>query len=307
MVILPALAQTGISGCGSGFNFYTAGDRITAAVETLRLHLRYVPAGKYYVGENPVQEENVEITRNYAVGETEVTYELWYTVKTWALENGYKFICPGREGHDGTDGAAPTQAKNEPVTNILWHDAIVWCNALSEMQGLAPAYTFGGEIIRDSTDIISCDNAKFDYNATGYRLPTETEWEIACRGGGIAYADNTYGNLYSGSNSIDEVAWSVENTGEVTHDVALKHPNQLGIYDMSGNVWEWCWDWHSSSGYPTLKEDPLGGEVPDATYARTLRGGAYDDDESCSKISSRAFLRPQWSGDCMGFRITRTM
>ncbi len=119
-----------------------------------------------------------------------------------------------------------------PVVNINWYDAIDYCNWLSEQEGLTPSYSGSGNTIR------------FNLDANGYRLPTEAEWEFAARGG-----NNSRSYRYSGSNNPDHVSWYLENSNREAHPVGQKNPNELGLYDMSGNVWEWCWDWYNEYYY----------------------------------------------------------
>lgn len=115
--------------------------------------------------------------------------------------------------------------KNFPIENISWYDAVEFCNKLSEKLELVPAYFIHGH------------NIEWNKNANGYRLPTLEEWQYAAKGGQEF--------KYSGSDNIDEVAWYEDNSGRKTHSVAQKKSNGYGLYDMSGNVWEWCWDLHS--------------------------------------------------------------
>ena len=117
---------------------------------------------------------------SFKIAKYQVTYELWHKVKQWAEDNGYTFANDGQEGHDGTEGAQPTDAEHEPVTNISWRDAIVWCNAYSEMAGLTPVYTYNSDTIKDSSDSNACDNAVENWTtANGFRLPSEGEWQYA--------------------------------------------------------------------------------------------------------------------------------
>ena len=128
----------------------------------------------------------------------------------------------------------------DPVICVSWYDAVDYCNWLSRKDGLLPAYSRGGNSIQ-------CN-----FSANGYRLPTEAEWEYAATGG-----SSSRGYTYSGSNTIGNVAWYSGNSGLKPHPVGGKQANELGLYDMSGNVWEWCWDWYGD--YPSRSQtDPTG-------------------------------------------------
>jgi formylglycine-generating enzyme required for sulfatase activity len=232
---------------------------------------------------------------------TEVSYDLWYEVRTWALGKGYIFINEGREGHDGLDGAAPTASRWEPAMSLSMRDAIVWCNAWSEKTGKNPAY-YEDEactvILRESQDFPpkggegKAETAHIKPGADGYRLPSREEWTFAARGGVPCDdpddTDDPWNYPYAGSNTPGEVAWYAANAGGRTHNVAEKQPNSLGIYDMSGNVRE------LNSYNPRSPSD---------TYGDTYQpyGGCYGDSDSSLKIYNSpwnvfAFEKNNWIG-----------
>ncbi len=245
----------------------------------------------------------------FSIGKYEVTYGLWYEVYQWAVSNGYNFDNAGGEGDDGTVGAAPTDAQSEPVTTISWRDAIVWCNAYSQMNGLAPVYyESGGTVLKDSSDsnAAACDGASVDSSANGYRLPTEGEWQYAA-----SFKDGTSftpWNWASGAaanitdaDACDAVAWYSANAGSDTHPVGEKAANALGLHDMSGNVWEWCWD--RSGNYPTTDQTDYAG--PASGSVRVRRGGGWINDAAFLQVGYRYGDSPNGEYDFLGFRLCR--
>lgn len=198
-----------------------------------------------------------------------------------------------------------------PVEEVSWYDAIVFCNKLSAMAGLTPVYSLDGETDPDKWGDIprmdSADEDKARWNtitwntsADGYRLPTEAEWEYAAIGGLYGSPEN----LYSGSNIISDVAWNADNPDGETHDVATKAPNSLGLFDMSGNVWEWVWDWYGNY-HLADNDNPLGAKA-DVTGRKMRRGGSINSDAVFCRNANRASSVPELRGVDLGFRVVRS-
>ena len=146
------------------------------------------------------------------------------------------------------------------------------------MEGLPPVYTVGGAVYRSGESVPTVNGGN------GYRLPSDGEWEWAARGGAL-----THGYEYSGSNDLGAVGWFTGNSGEKTHEVGKMKGNELGIYDMSGNVWEWCFDqWGSTD------------------TGRVMRGGGWGDGASGARVSYRYGYAPSYSSYYIGFRVARS-
>ncbi|MDP3114011.1 MAG: bifunctional serine/threonine-protein kinase/formylglycine-generating enzyme family protein, partial [Candidatus Cloacimonadaceae bacterium] len=184
-----------------------------------------------------------------------------------------------------------------PVEQVSWYDAVDFCNKRSLKEGLKPCYSIGGNTKPSSW---SSGSIVCDWSAEGYRLPTEAEWEYAARGG-----NKSKGYNYSGSNDINAVAWFIGNSGEKTHSVGTKSANELGIHDLTGNVWEWCWDWYDEEYYSkSPSSDPRGASSGDY---RVLRGGSWNYRVNCCRVAYRSFINPDYRYGSIGFRVFRAI
>ena len=195
-----------------------------------------------------------------------------------------------------------------PVEKVSWWYALEFCNKLSEKYGLKPVY----DLSERAKGILKINqlNGKSEYpniadfrKTEGFRLPTEVEWEWFARGGEVAMQDGTFDYEYSGSNNLDEVAWYRRNSGKQTHDVGIKKPNQLGIYDCIGNVWEWCYD-SDSEGYIDEKKSYIYNEN---TKNKRLKGSSWYSGSTSCLVKERDSYDAMFGHGNYGFRIVRTI
>jgi sulfatase modifying factor 1 len=248
-----------------------------------------------YVGEKP---QHLVLASAFFMDKHEVTKVKWDLVYAWATNNGYAFANAGMG-----------LATNYPIRMVNWYDVIKWCNARSQMEGLTPCYTVTGMTYRTDTITPDCD-----FRASGYRLPTEAEWERAARGG-ASYCRFPWGdtiqharaNYYSSSS----YAYDTSPTRNYHPDYAANGaapvgsfaPNGYGLYDMAGNSSEWCWDFYDSAYYSSSPGlDPTG---PITGPNRVLRGGSWALNASCARCCYRGYNEPGGTDVSYGFRCVR--
>ena len=238
-----------------------------------------VPGGSFYLDVPNKTRPKITLS-SFQIAQYELTYELWLEVYRWAIDNGYN-VGSAKKGYAANDAYKDFV----PATLISWNEACVWLNAYSEYKGLEPVYYRGNIVWKDYTST----SGSFSWNQTknGFRLPTECEWEFAA-GGGSEEEHDKY--IYAGSNTIDDVAWYSRNSGNEAHKVGTRKANKLGLYDMSGNVKEWCFDYSADWGTGELTNpvhwngsDKIkrGGSLAYTSYSKIYERDSAASTDSC--------------------------
>ncbi|MCP4800375.1 MAG: formylglycine-generating enzyme family protein, partial [bacterium] len=222
---------------------------------------------------NERPEHNVNINRYIFMSQTEVTQESWLTIM-------------------GSSPSANAGCDSCPVEQVSWNDAIDYCNALSISEGLDPAYIIDGQEIT------------WSQTANGYFLPTEAIWEYACRASTTtAFANGEITDLNCADPVLDLIGWYCGNAENLTHQIANKSENSWNLFDMHGNVSEWCWDYYEYGYYANSPEDDPTG--PETGTARVIRGGSYSDVARMSRSATRNSALPETVSSTTGLRICR--
>ena len=255
-----------------------AGQNVSGVFSDTAPNMIYIPGDTYMMGTGEFAH-NVTLD-SFKISETPIT------------QKQFKYVM----------GKNPSKllGDNRPVECVNWCDALIFCNRLSVMQGLVPCYSIGmdKELAAFGSDSPVWKRVICNYEANGYRLPTEAEWEFAAREGGKREPP-----LYSGSDDIEEVAWYGENSDVSSHDVGCKKPNAIGLYDMCGNVAEWCWDFLDTLPV-TSQTNPHG---PQFGTMRVKRGGSWLDDAPQCTVFFRSGSAQAGKSSNLGFRICQAV
>jgi formylglycine-generating enzyme len=284
--------------------------RVVMATTQPPVGMVWIDAGDVELGQVGIATPvHTNFISGFWIDATEVTKAQWDDVANWAATNGY----------DITAGDGSGKTNNHPVHAVTWYEAVKWCNARSQKEGLKPCYAIDPiffNIYKTGEQNIS--NAWVNWSANGYRLPTEAEWEKAARGGrqrrlfpwGGDTIQHTRANYFAATNSY---AYDTSLTQDYhpnylaggfpgTSHVGSFPANGYGLHDMAGNVWEWCWDWHGPyvAGYASDPRGPASGED------RVLRGGSWFNDASHARVAARFYFNPGFEdAGVTGFRCVR--
>lgn len=257
---------------------------------------------EFYSGETP--QHTVSVTA-FFMDRCEVTKALWDDVANWATTHGYDISAGSGSGKDA----------DHPVQTVTWYECVKWCNARSEKDGLTPPYTnSNGSVYTSGSFAGGCN-----WSANGYRLPTEAEWEKAARGGVVNHRfpwsdsdeiQHARANYWSSSSYAYDTSPTrgynpTYATGATpyTSPVGVLVENDYGLFDMAGNVWEWCWDRYSSGYYGTSPSvDPRG---PTSGSLRVMRGNSWYINSDFTRVAARFNYGPASEFNDVGFRCAR--
>jgi sulfatase modifying factor 1 len=278
-------------------------------------NMALIPAGSFTMGDNldgdssALPLHTVYVSAFY-MDKYDVTEALWSQVFNWATNHGYSFDYPGSV--PGSAYSSYSKGPNYPVVIVDWYDCVKWCNARSEKEGKVPAYyTTSTQTVVYRTGQVNVDNNSVKWSS-GYRLATEAEWEKAARGG-LSGQRFPWGNTinesqanyyaYPSGYNYDLNPYTGDNTNfntgnyPYTSPVGSFAPNGYGLYDMAGNVWQWCWDWYGSYGSAS-QTDPRGAS---SGSSRVFRGGGYGSIAVYCRLAFRGGIDPSYDGRDYGY------
>jgi formylglycine-generating enzyme required for sulfatase activity len=246
-----------------------------------------IPAGSFMMGSLDV----VGAPDEYIADEHpqhEVTLDSFYMDVTEVTQGDYEKLM--RVNPSSFKGEL-----NRPVEYVTWFDAVLYCNARSKRDGLDSVYSYTSIDGRAGNGCTELEGLEEDFSRNGYRLPTEAEWEYACRAG-------TKTHYYWGDGIVGDYCWYKENSKNETHPVGGKKPNAWGLNDMSGNVWEWCNDWYGSYSATSETTNPTG---PTSGRYRVLRGGSWHVNFDYLRSAARNYNDTHYRYGNLGFRCVR--
>ena len=248
-------------------------------VPEVRPKLVKVPKGSFTMG-SPTTESGR--------GTDEAQHTVTLTTDFWMAESEVTQMQ-----YRNLMGMSPSNFKGDdlPVESVSWLDAVAYCNALSVKEMLTPCYQINGTTVGWAEGV----------KCTGYRLPTEAEWEYA------ASPVTPPRTIYAGSDAVDGVAWYGGNAGNTTHAVKTKTANGRGLYDLSGNVWEWVWDWYQANYEALPPTDPIGPTMKPSPEYRVFRGCSWFNPASYARVAQRYEDAPTARSNALGFRVVRSL
>jgi formylglycine-generating enzyme required for sulfatase activity len=236
-----------------------------------------------------------------ATPEHQVTLTAFYMGKYEVTQAQYQTVMGTNPSNFTTNPADGETQNKRPVEQVSWYDTLVFCNKLSISEGLTPAYIIDGKTNPDewgtvpTTADATWNAVAIETGSNGYRLPTEAQWEYACRAG-TTTAYNT------GDTISDNTGWYTDNSGSKTHEVGKKTANAWNLYDMHGNVWEWCWDWYGN--YTNVAQTNPMGAVSGSN--RVIRGGSWYSGGQNLRSADRGDYTPSNRYNIVsGFRLVR--
>jgi formylglycine-generating enzyme required for sulfatase activity/serine/threonine protein kinase len=263
-------------------------EKLTTIVSANGMKLRRIPGGRFYMGShdsdeylrnNEYPQHKVVLTSNFFIGVYPVTQQQFHELMEYnpssVVDND---LCP--------------------VEGVTWYSAVEFCNKMSEAESIAPYYEIKAVRRRANNSIESAKVAIL--GGDGFRLPTEAEWEYACRAGSIttwSFGDQVF--------DVGNYAWYYDNSGMETHPVGQRKPNSWGLFDMHGNVMEWCYDWYDDTHYQRCLEEETDPSGPADGMAKVLRGGAWQFGAEATRCAYRNSSTPEAVVGVIGFRVCR--